>query len=410
MPSSIAAPHPLPERLHGLDALRGFALILGVALHACMSYLPDAQYLWIVNDGHPSLALSVLFYFIHLFRITLFFVIAGFFGRLAYHRLGLRGFARDRWRRIAVPLLVGWPPLFAAIVAAIVWGAWLKSGGHLAQEASPGPAFTPSDFPLTHLWFLYVLCGFYVVTVALRGAFARLDPFGLLRAHIDTAVGALSRPGYAVLLALPLAACLWMQPGWLLWFGVPTPDHSLYPNLPACVGYGVAFGFGWLLQRQPDLLSRIQAHWQAHLLVALITTAACLFLTGPTPVLSPEPDSLVRGAYALAYASAGWAWTFALFGIALRFMGRASPVRRYLADASYWIYLVHLPIVMALQVIAAQLDAPWWIEFPVLLGMAFAVMLATYHAFVRHSFIGRTLNGRRMPRHRKRPMPMADVS
>ncbi len=44
---------PLPEsneRLHALDAVRGFALLLGVALHATLSYLPGAQYCWFVGD------------------------------------------------------------------------------------------------------------------------------------------------------------------------------------------------------------------------------------------------------------------------------------------------------------------------------------------------------------------------
>ena len=36
-------------------------------------------------------------------------------------------------------------------------------------------------------------------------------------------------------------------------------------------------------------------------------------------------------------------------GFAVRHLAGHSPARRYLADASYWIYIVHLPIVLALQ-------------------------------------------------------------
>ena len=48
MPSTT----PHSERLHGLDALRGIALILGVVLHASLSYLPTP--IWLFPDDQPS--------------------------------------------------------------------------------------------------------------------------------------------------------------------------------------------------------------------------------------------------------------------------------------------------------------------------------------------------------------------
>ena len=47
------------DRLHGLDAVRGFALLLGVALHATMSWIPGAEYFWVTADATPSTALAV---------------------------------------------------------------------------------------------------------------------------------------------------------------------------------------------------------------------------------------------------------------------------------------------------------------------------------------------------------------
>ena len=102
--------------------------------------------------------------------------------------------------------------------------------------------------------------------------------------------------------------------------------------------------------------------------------------------------------YAIAYALAGWSWTFAIVGLGLRFLSGHSPVRRYLADASYWIYIAHLPLVMALQVAMSRVDWPWAIEFALVLGTAFALLLLSYDLLVRNSFIGAWLNGRRKPR------------
>ena len=48
-----------------------------MALQVSMSYLPGAEYFWIAADD-PSLALSGLFYWVHLFRMTMFFLFAFF--------------------------------------------------------------------------------------------------------------------------------------------------------------------------------------------------------------------------------------------------------------------------------------------------------------------------------------------
>ena len=79
-------------------------------------------------------------------------------------------------------------------------------------------------------------------------------------------------------------------------------------------------------------------------------------------------------------------------------MSGFSPTRRYIADASYWLYLIHMPIVMALQVAVSQRDWPWPIKFAIILVVAFPLMLASYHLLVRFTFIGVVLNGRRAPR------------
>ena len=93
------------ERYHALDAVRGGVLILGVFFHATLSFLPGAQ-MWIVMDQSRSVELSVLFFVLHIFRMTVFFVLAGFFGRLLLERLGVGAFVMNRAKRIAMPLVI----------------------------------------------------------------------------------------------------------------------------------------------------------------------------------------------------------------------------------------------------------------------------------------------------------------
>ena len=242
------------ERLHALDAVRAFALLAGIAFHATLSFLPSAPgvSLWIVMDTHRSVALSILFYVLHNFRLMTFFFIAGFFGRMSFHRMGVRAFLGDRLKRIAVPLIVGWIVLFPAIVAVSIWGALVMYPG---KPLPPPPTASFPAFPLTHLWFLYVLLWFYAAVLIVRGLVAVIDRRGRLRAGLDALVRGAVRVHLApLLLAAPACAALYLLPNWMMWFGIPTPDSSLVPNLPAVAGFGTAFAFGWLAQRDPGLL------------------------------------------------------------------------------------------------------------------------------------------------------------
>ncbi len=384
------ATHPT-DRLHGLDAIRGLALLLGVLLHTTMSFLPGPQ-IWVVADASRSTTLSITFFVIHMMRMTVFFLIAGFFGRMICHRVGWRAFAIDRLKRIAVPLVVAWPIVFGAILVVIAAGDGWKKPPTL-------PALSAANFPLTHLWFLYVLLILYLAALTLRGIVARLDTLAQFRRVIDATTRVILGPWAAFVLAVPVATALYRHPYWAMWFGIPTPDASLYPNTAALTTYGLGLALGWLVHRQSAIiLPRWTRQWVLHLVVAVAATGICLAMAGVVPLLMPVPQSSRKLWYAATYAVALWSWTFAMLGMGLRFLGAFSPWRRYLADASYWIYLAHLPLVMALQMVVAPWVLPWQVKLPVILAVVMTLLLLTYHYLVRPTFIGATLNGRRHPR------------
>ena len=389
------------DRLHGLDAVRAFALVLGIFFHASASFMPSGKLtmMWMIMDAERSTALGLTFYVLHIFRMTTFFVIAGFFARMLFHRRGPAGFAKDRGKRIALPLVAGWPIVMGAIVAAVVGGTLIQYGGPPPFGPPPESPPQPLAFPLTHLWFLYVLIVLYVLGVAGRAAFVTVDRGGSLRAGIDRVVSVLVRGAIApLLLAIPAAVALNGYSGWMPWVGIPTPDSSLIPNLPALAEFGVAFVFGWLLQRQTGLLSAIEKLWPLYLAAALALTGAGLWQVGIAPTNTTEVPGLNRPLYAATYTLAAWTWTFAFIGLSLRFLSGYSAWRRYLADASYWLYIVHLPLVIFLQGVVAKYAWPAELKYLLILDIAFPLMMGSYHVMVRYTWLGAILNGRRQPR------------
>ena len=398
---SVTDVHPAPERLHALDALRAFALLLGIILHATVSFIATPTRFWIIQDTHPSTTLALLFFVIHVFRMTTFFLMAGFFAHMGLHRRGVWGFVKDRMQRIALPLVVAWPIVIAALLVVINWAAGFPNGGPI-----PGATKWPvlPRFPLTHLWFLYVLLEFYAAMLLLRSGVARLDRSGRFRTFADRLIAQVMRSPLApAILAVPIGIAFSLDPTWVGWFGVRTPDGSLFTNLQALIGFGTAFGFGWLLHRQIDLLRILEKRWLSHLAFAIgfIAISFLAFSPGLLDVRSiPISVDTMRLAGAAFYALAIWTTTFAAIGLALRFMSGFSPTRRYLADASYWLYVIHLPIVIALQVAVSQIDWRWPIKFAAILVVGLPVMLASYQLLVRYTYIGIVLNGRRFRRDR----------
>jgi ABC-type multidrug transport system ATPase subunit/peptidoglycan/LPS O-acetylase OafA/YrhL len=386
------------ERLHALDAVRAFALLAGVVLHAAMSYLPGFT-IWPLLDRSTSVPLALTFYVIHIFRMTAFFVIAGFFGRLLLQRHGVREFVRNRCVRIVVPLVVAWIVVFPAVVATLAF-----SRGDGPPPAPPAGLERPAlAFPLFHLWFLYLLTLLYAVVLAVRqGIVERIDPGQRFRAMLDRGVMvAMTSSMMPIALAAPITAALLTLPLWPQFGGIPTPDQSLIPNRAAFVGFSIAFTFGWLLHRQQSLLGLLQRRWAVHLTAAVAFTVVCVSMIGPSPaaITSPEPLSGTSEMfYAGCYALAAWCWTFALIGVGLRFFARESTTWRYIADSSYWIYLAHLPLIFLIQLLVKDVAWHWAVKFPIVLSTALVLLFASYHFLVRFTVIGETLNGRRRRR------------
>ena len=387
------------ERLHGLDGLRGAALLLGVLLHATLSFFP-AQ-IWIVADDQTSVWASGLFFVIHLFRMASFFLIAGLFGQMMLKQRGAAGFIKNRLIRIAGPLAAFWGPVMAGIVAVLIWNASLH--GLTAADAPPPPTYDWTNIPLTHLWFLWVLLWFYAALLIGHVVVARLDRNGALGRGMDRLAGGLIGPWGPLVLGAPLAFALWFEPNWIAFFGIPTPDAGLVPETSALVGFGLAFGVGVLLDRRRDLLKRMEVWapvWSGLALGA--GTTALMLSGGPTPVLTPMTDPATRAMAAAAFGVATYASMFAVVGLALRFWSGHSPARRYLADASYWIYIVHLPLVMAAQVVVKDWPLVWPVKLAIVVVGVMAVCLVSYELMVRHGMMGRWLNGRRVPWRRTR--------
>jgi peptidoglycan/LPS O-acetylase OafA/YrhL len=400
---------PSVSRYHHLDAVRAFALLLGVAFHAAESFGPNNHY-WAIVDSSPSQLLEDIRFACHSFRLELFFVIAGFFGRLMVERRGVSAFVANRALRILVPFVVGWVILYPVLVYIWIWGHSVS--GKLTEFGVPPEAQQfavwqlwlgffmtlgfVQKFDLTHLWFLHQLMALYGILLCTRalGLVSGLST-GVMPI-VDKVFGWITRSPFALVFCSVLAVpFLLMMRDW----GVDTPKSSLIPELPTTLLFGYCFFLGWLFHRQPVLVERLAGRWAAHLVLGVVFWFLFGFFDWDAiRGMTPGERGRIRLLYTLLYAHMMWAFVLAFLGLFTRFCHKPSAWSRYLADSSYWVYLAHLPVVVALQVVFGRMSLPWPIKYPLILSISTVLLYLSYHFLARGTFIGVVLNGRRYPR------------
>jgi len=387
------------ERIAYLDALRAAALLLGVLLHAALSFTPGVHD-WAIADIHASRALDALVFWIHLFRMPLFFFLAGWFGARTFVAKGERAYLVARFRRVVVPLVAGWIVIFPFLLAGWVWAMKRSAPERLPEQFASLPVgklvvgmylrgMIAERFTLGHLWFLWDLALLSLIALAvvrLPGAKA----FGAWLA--DRA----SKPGGPLMIAIPVAAVLFFSPGWN---GLRPDERALIPpHWPTWFAYGCYFSVGWTLAGDPEAFDRLTAHRPARIVAIAIFTSLLYVAHSRLGAQEQTPELLQnwrRGLFSLSYAFLGWRWIFALTALFRARVREISPPVRYLVAASYTVYLVHLPVVVFLQTAVYDRPAPWPIKYALISTGALGVSLAIYHALVRPTFLNRWLGAGR---------------
>lgn len=395
-------------RYHSFDALRALALLLGIVFHATESFAPG-MINWAVIDNQANQYTGGFFYISHIFRLSLFFMMAGFFAHMVYHKKGERRFTWERFQRILIPLVVGWIIIYPINVFVFVSG-WIKTDhisiANFPSEIPRNPLILTighyttgnwyKDFDLTHLWFLYYLLVIYIITLLIRKLlFSTFDHQHSIRSWMDIQFQTVMYSKFNILfLAVPTAFLLYFIQ---CWFGITTPSKELIPNIPVTTIYLFIFGMGWFLHRNIKLLSVFQKRWKTELTAALILSLTLTYYYLTYKSRYNTEFGWDYGIFCIGYALALWSWIFGLTGLFMRWFSAPSATMRYIADASYWLYILHLPLVVYLQVWVVYWDVHWIIKCLLINGISFPILFLTYHLFVRSTFIGKQLNGRTYP-------------
>jgi len=380
-------------RIHYLDHIRALAMLLGVFFHAAFSYAEYTQSVWLTTDIEKSFALEVFIWFGHLFRMALFFLIAGFFANLMVQKRGVFGFLKNRALRLGLPFFIFMPLNAIAIIALLVYATGYIQDLNGAQQivADSIRNETPNtDAPRTGvMWFVYNLMFFSIIAVILQKF-----NFAFIARLRGWVFGSLTP-----LLLLPLI----LVPA-LYYAGLPLASPELFtPEMWSYGYYGLFFLFGWHFFYHTEYLELVSRHLNKLVASVLLAYPVFFYLmpqaTMDTALSLSFDDKMAFDAGKLLAVGLEAYLSVFLTLIALvlgrRFFDAQNQIARYISDASYWVYLVHLPLVFYFQIILTEVDLPVWIKFFITSGATLVIAFVTYHLVVRYTPLGTMLNGKK---------------
>lgn len=378
-------------RLHYLDAVRAFALLLGIVFHASLSFIPIFIG-WAVMDISTSDFVSYFIHLSHSFRMPLFFMLAGFFSHMAINKTTLQYFVRSRLLRLVIPFVIGWFLLRPLLVAGWVLGADSMRGDVDYLNALNQAFNTFYEFPSnlligTHLWFLYYLI---LLSACLTIGIVLFNKMPIVAKNLTQRCNRLlstveHKPWILSLLLFPTATVLWLINAW----GLDTPDKSLMPNWPVFGLYALFFGFGIMLHNKPILLEKIVNVGKAKLCFMLVTPLLSLWLASfeANPIFGNY--SLTKLVFSFGYALMMWSLIILSLNLGKAIFTKPNKVVRYFADASFWLYFIHLPIVIFLQVAFAEIEIYWLLKLLFISLLTVAISLVLYELIIKTTWAKR---------------------
>jgi glucan biosynthesis protein C len=241
-----------------------------------------------------------------------------------------------------------------------------------------------------HLWFLYDLLILYGAALLIMPLVQRIPQ--TVRDRVLEGFGWVAPLIWGpVFFSLVTVLTLYPMHEWAL----DTSD-SFLPPLRILTAYSVFFGFGWLLYNRRTLLSTFSQCAWGKFFVGVIFFGLYVFCVGRAFTTGRTVGLHILAIGSLAAAI--WFFIYGFLGLFLRYLEKPIPLARYMADASYWMYLVHLPCTIVLPAFLSASPLPTFVKFSAVLGTTTFLTVVTYHYWVRATIIGQVLNGRRYTR------------
>ncbi|OYW87583.1 MAG: hypothetical protein B7Z20_04780 [Sphingobium sp. 32-64-5] len=376
-------------REHHWDVLRAALMLLGVPYHVFMSY--RAGQTWIVTSGEGGALYTWLAEIIHLFRMPVFFIVAGYFAALLLARRDAGDWLKGRMTRLGIPFLTCLLLLNPLMNFACELSVFVNAQDSWASFAHNSR--TSGGYWVRHLWFIIVLLYFCAASACAVRIFPSLKQARLPR-RVD---GWLARHFLPVLLLVAIVVGLWEAVAVELFYmgGLATNIPQQILRLDEVIQYAPWFLIGLLVQRAPALRGSL---YRLSLPVALIAAAATLASLLGMGRLGP-----MEGRFIATIAAVGIAQL--TIAACKNFADRPHPLVDRMVDASFVIYLFHMPIIIGLVLVGKSVPLALDAKVMLILLASLAISWGAWEGVRRSRLLLFLFDGRAVARGAIPPSP-----
>ena len=371
------------KRIHSLDSLRAIMMLLGLVLHSAITYVVYEDLgSWPIRDSVTHLSNDFIVSFIHSFRMQIFFLVSGFFGSMLFYDRNPIAMINNRVSRIVFPFIVSIILLWPTIVFGFSYTMLVFEGVTNPLEETIC-FFTGIDVLIPrytfHLWFLYYLALITFCSVIIAFILAKTPKISIYISKIFnwTIKQSLLR---VLIFAGITSICYYIMGTWSV-----ITSTSFIPDFNMFIYYFSFYIIGWVLYKSKHFLDSFMKYDYLSVFLAITLFSIYFFMNYHFSFLF----------HVVLKSIIVWLFVFGITGLFVRHTSNYSPLMRYLSDASYWVYLVHVSFMAIIPGFISAWLIPASFKFLFVFVVSSFLSFLSYHYFVRGTFIGKFLNGRK---------------
>ena len=361
-------------------------MLLGLVVHSAITYgVYEDLGSWPIKDSVTHLSNDFIVVLIHSFRMQIFFLVSGFFGSMLFYDKNPLAMIKNRISRIILPFIVFIVLLWPAIVFGFGYSMLIFSG-----ETNPvqviAAFFSGVDMLIPkftfHLWFLYYLTLITTSTIILALLLAKTPK--ILRYINTTFKSIIQQSLVRILIFSSITATIYYLIGtWSV-----TTSISFVPDLNMFLYYSSFYIIGWILYKSKSLLDSFTKYDLFITSLGVILFTFYFFMN----------ESFTFFSHVILKSIIVWLLVFGITGLFIRYTSKYSAIMKYLSDASYWVYLVHMPFTAIIPGFISDWSVSATFKFLFVFIVTSLICFLSYHFLVRGTFIGEFLNGRKYSR------------
>ena len=326
-------------------------LFLLLVLHAGLSFMSSKLNpgLWMFKDKSTHFIFDGMIGFIHSFRHPIFFIISGFVTYQMSQKYSWNKLIIKRFKRLFIPMLI---IIFLAgpFIHILISQLMGKIDTFSLQVIYPSSSEYSFGFSTIYVWFLYYLMLFTLIHLIIErlGIMSYFSRIKLGKNWFLTSIVILT-----IIIICTLA--FWGENSL---FG----DYHWNPNLLSFGGFLSFYLFGIFLANQKEALTNIKNHG---LFFVILGTVTFIIYSVQGLIELNQVGNAMKFNWIIMISSGLSSVFFAIgfMGLALKYYTKSNKYISYISRSSYFLYLIHFPILILFLKYCVQYDWNAFIKF-----------------------------------------------